>query len=66
MNNVFIKKLTQKESLKVYTKKNINIILINVINVIIKKSRRCAQDYTILHTYNTFDTTETAAPVPIL
>ena len=61
MNNVFIKKLTQKESLKVYTKKIINIILINVI-----KSRRCAQDYTILHTYNTFDTTETAAPVPIL
>ncbi len=34
MNNVFIKKLTQKESLKVYTKKIINIILINVINVI--------------------------------
>ena len=38
MNNVFIKKLTQKESFKVYTKKIINIILINVINVTLKKA----------------------------
>ena len=65
MNNVFIKKLTQKESLKVYTKKYKHYFN-KCYKRYLKKSRRCAQDYTILHTYNTFDTTETAAPVPIL